>query len=132
MKVRWLIAAAIAVSLSVPVAASAHPLETNLGVFSGQFPEINVLEAEVGRDFFRDSVEAEYDKTANIGFVGFTARPAAGNLSLANSDIAFQGKRAYQGTFPGFRILDINNPSKPKEIVNYENCRHPSGQGDIV
>ena len=65
-------------------------------------------------------------------FVGFTARPAAGNLSLANSDIAFQGKYAYQGTFPGFRILDINNPSKPKEIVNYTQCAHPGGQGDVV
>ena len=132
MRSRWLIAATVAVLLAVPVGASAHPLESNLGVFSGQLPELNLLEAEAGRDFFRGSVEAEYDKTDNIGFVGFTARPAAGNLSLANSDIAFQGKRAYQGTFPGFRIIDISNASKPKEIINYENCRHPSGQGDIV
>lgn len=132
MKLRWLIAAVVAGSLAIPVAASAHPLESNLGVFSGQMPELNLLEAEAGRDFFRGSVEAEYDKTDNIGFVGFSARPAAGNLSLANSDIAFQGKRAYQGTFPGFRILDISNASKPKEIINYENCRHPSGQGDVV
>ena len=131
-KTRWLIAAAVAGSLAIPVAASAHPLEQNLGAFSGQFPEINMIEAEAGRDYFRDSVEAEYDKTDNIGFVGFSARPAAGNLSLANSDIAFQGKRAYQGTFPGFRILDISNASKPKEIINYEDCRHPSGQGDVV
>jgi LVIVD repeat-containing protein len=131
MKVRWLIAAAIAVSLAVPVGASAHPMSYG-GVFSGQLPEVSFFEAEAGRDYFRDSVEAEYDMTDNMRFVGFTARPAAGNLSLANSDIAFQGKRVYQGTFPGFRILDINNPSKPKEIVNYENCRHPSGQGDIV
>jgi hypothetical protein len=132
MKVKWLIAAVIAGSLAVPVAASAHPLESNLGVFSGQLPELNLLEAEAGRDFFRGSVESEYDKTDNIGFVGFTARPAAGNLSEANSDIAFQGKRAYQGTFPGFRILDISNASKPKEIINYTDCRHPSGQGDVV
>ena len=132
MNVRWLIAAAIAVSLAVPVAASAHPLERNLGAFSGQLPELSFVEAEAGRDFFRNGVESDYVKSANIGFVGFTARPAAGNLSLANSDIAFQGKRAYQGTFPGFRILDISNASKPKEIINYENCRHPSGQGDIV
>ena len=129
MRSRWLIAATVAVLLAVPVGASAHPLESNLGVFSGQFPEINVVEAEVGRDFFRDSVEAEYVKTDNIGFVGYSARPAAGNLSLANSDIAFQGKRAYQGTFPGFRIIDISNASKPKEIINYQDCRHPSGPG---
>jgi len=58
--------------------------------------------------------------------------PATGSLSEAHSDIAFQGKTAYQGTFPGFRIIDLNNPSKPKEIVNYDDCRHPSGQGDVV
>ena len=132
MKVRWLIAAVVAGSLAVPVAASAHPLETNLGVFSGQLPELNFFEAEAGRDFFRGTPPSEYDMTDNMRFVGFTARPAAGSLSEANSDIAFQGKYAYQGTFPGFRILDISNASKPKEIINYTDCRHPSGQGDVV
>jgi LVIVD repeat len=132
MNTRWLIAAAIAGSLAVPVAASAHPLESNLGVFSGQMPELNLLEAEAGRDYFRGTPPSEYDKTDNMRFVGFSARPAAGNLSLANSDIAFQGDRAYQGTFPGFRIIDISNASKPKELVNYTDCRHPSGQGDVV
>jgi len=132
MRSRWLIAAAVAVLLAVPVGASAHPLESNLGVFSGQLPELNLLEAEAGRDFFRGAPPSEYDKTDNMRFVGFTARPAAGSLSEANSDIAFQGKRVYQGTFPGFRILDINNPMKPKEIINYTDCRHPSGQGDVV
>ena len=70
--------------------------------------------------------------TDNMRFLGFSARAAAGSLSLANSDIAFQGKTAYQGTFPGFRIIDIRKPSNPREIINYENCRHPSGQGDVV
>ena len=132
MKVRWLIAAVVAGSLAVPVAASAHPLESNLGVFSGQLPELNLLEAEAGRDFFRGSPPTEYDKSDNMRFVGFSARPAAGSLSEANSDIAFQGNRAYQGTFPGFRILDISNASKPKELIDYTNCRHPSGQGDVI
>jgi hypothetical protein len=132
MRFRWLIAAVVAGSLAVPVAASAHPLESNLGVFSGQLPELNLLEAEAGRDFFRGSPPTEYAKSDNMRFVGFTARPAAGSLSEANSDIAFQGNRAYQGTFPGFRILDIHNPSKPKELINYTDCRHPSGQGDVV
>ena len=125
MRSRWLIAATVAVLLAVPVGASAHPLESNLGVFSGQMPELNLLEAEAGRDFFRGTPPSEYDKTDNMRFVGFTARPAAGSLSEANSDIAFQGKRAYQGTFPGFRILDISNASKPKEIINYRTAGIP-------
>ncbi len=132
MRFRWIIAAAVASALAVPVAASAHPLERNLGAFSGQLPELDLLEVESSRSFFRGAPPSEYETTSNMRFVGFSPRPAVGSLSEANSDIAFQGKRAYQGTFPGFRIIDINNPSKPKELVNYTNCRHPSGQGDVV
>ena len=132
MSIRWLVAAAFAVSLAVPVGASAHPLENTEGVFSGQLPEISFFEAEPGRSYFRGAPPSEYDKSDNMRFVGFSARPAAGSLSEANSDIAFQGERAYQGTFPGFRIIDISNASKPKELVNYTDCRHPSGQGDVV
>jgi hypothetical protein len=134
MRARWLIAAAFAVSLAVPVGASAHPLETNLGVFSGQLPEMGVdfQAVDSSRSWFNGTPPSEYDKTDNMRFVGFSARPAAGSLSEANSDIAFQGKLAYQGTFPGFRIIDIGNASKPREIINYTGCRHPSGQGDVI
>jgi hypothetical protein len=134
MRMRWLIAAAFAVSLAVPVGASAHPLERNLGAFSGQLPELGVGFENVtsSRSWFNGVPSGEYDKTDNMQFVGFSERQAVGNLSEANSDIAFQGKRAYQGTFPGFRIIDVSNASKPKEIINYTGCRHPSGQGDIV
>ena len=132
MKTRWLLAAAVAAMLAVPVGASAHPMETGNTLFSGQMPEVEgFLEAEPA-PFFRGSPPTQYDKTDNLRFVGFSPRPATGSLSEANSDIAFQGKTAYQGTFPGFRIIDISNASKPKEVINYTNCRHPSGQGDVV
>ena len=132
MKVRWLIAVALTGSLAVPVAASGHPLERNLGIFSSELPDVDLLEAAPSRSYFRGAPPSEYDTTDNMQFVGFSPRPAAGSLSLANSDVAFQGERVYQGTFPGFRIIDINNPSRPREIINYEDCRHPSGQGDVV
>jgi hypothetical protein len=132
MKARWLIAAVTAGALAVPVAASGHPLERNLGVFSGELPELNLQLDQPLRSYYHGDPPSEYDRTDNLRFVGFSARPAAGSLSEANSDIAFQGKLAYQGTFPGFRIIDMNNPSKPKEIINYTDCRHPSGQGDVV
>jgi hypothetical protein len=64
-------------------------------------------------------------------FLGFSARPAT-QFAEFNSDIAFQGTRAYQGTFQGFRILDVRNPFNPHEIINYQDCKHPSGQGDVV
>src|ERR1700754_4510405 len=123
MRAKWLLAAAVTATLAVPVAASAHPLETNAGVISEQMPEIGLFEAEAGRSFFRAAPPSEYDTTDNVRFVGFYARPAAGSLSEANSDIAFQGKRAYQGTFPGFRIIDVSNASKPRETINYTGCR---------
>lgn len=73
-----------------------------------------------------------YDTSDNMRFFSFSERQSMGNLSNANSDLAFQGRRVYQGTFPGFRIIDISDPTKPRQLVNYTDCRHPSGQGDVV
>jgi hypothetical protein len=67
-----------------------------------------------------------------LRFLSFSERQSGGNLSEANSDLAFQGDRVYQGTFPGFRIIDISDPARPEQLINYTNCRHPSGQGDVV
>ena len=64
-------------------------------------------------------------------FLGFSARPAPA-FAQFNSDLAFQDTTAYQGSFQGFRILDISNPANPQQILNYEDCVHPSGQGDVV
>jgi hypothetical protein len=47
---------------------------------------------------------------------------------VVNSDLAFWGKLAFSGNYDGFRILDISNPSKPKELVDYY-CRGP--QNDV-
>jgi len=45
-----------------------------------------------------------------------------------NSDMAFYGKRAYVGTYDGFRILDIKKPKKMK-LLSDTRCR--SNQGDV-
>ncbi len=107
MRPRLLVGVAIAATLAVPVAASALP--DSQGV-----------------------PPASFETTDNFRFEGFSARAAVGSLSLANSDLAFQGGVAYQGTFPGFRIIDLENRARPQEIINYSDCRHPSGQGDLV
>ena len=132
MKARWLVAAAVSASLAVPVGASAHPMEIGNTLFSGQMPEISGFLESQPVPFFRGSPPTQYSKSDNVRFLGFSARPATGSLSEANSDIAFQGRYTYQGTFPGFRIVDIGNPLKPREVINYTDCRHPSGQGDVV
>ena len=40
-----------------------------------------------------------------------------------NSDLAFWGDTAVQGTYAGFRLVDVSFPTRPKEIVNWEECR---------
>jgi hypothetical protein len=51
-----------------------------------------------------------------------------GAFGFANSDIAFQGDYAFFGSFNGFNILDISNPSAPT-IKTSVVC--PGGQGDL-
>lgn len=53
--------------------------------------------------------------------------PASGQF---NSDIAFWGDRAIQGTYWGFQIIDISNPEDPQTITDYDQCR--GNQGDVI
>ncbi len=46
-----------------------------------------------------------------------------------SSDIAFQGKYAYQGNYNGFRVIDISAPGNPKLVAETE-CN--GDQGDLV
>jgi len=78
--------------------------------------------------------------TQNMHPMGFSARaipldntvPGAG---VFNSDLTFWGRTAYQGTYEGFRIIDISEPDNPVEIVNYTGCVGGTGignQGDVL
>ena len=60
------------------------------------------------------------------------ATPGAG---IFNSDIAFWGKTAYQGTYEGFRIIDVTEPDNPVEINNFTGCVQGTAtgnQGDVL
>jgi hypothetical protein len=46
-----------------------------------------------------------------------------------SSDLAFQGKFAYQGTYDGFRVVNISAPGNPK-LVSEVVCN--GDQGDVV
>jgi hypothetical protein len=65
-------------------------------------------------------------------FLGYSPRQTTGSLSEANSDIAFQRKVAWQGSFKGFRSIDISDPRNPRQIFNFEDCASNAGQGDVV
>lgn len=49
-------------------------------------------------------------------------------LAFANSDLAFQGNRLFQGNFYGLSIYDISNPAKAKLLTTIV-C--PGGQNDV-
>ncbi len=62
-----------------------------------------------------------------------TGQPGNGSF---NSDLAFWGKTAVQGTYAGFRLIDVSAPANPKEIVNWEECNSllntQGNQGDVI
>ena len=70
----------------------------------------------------------EYDYSPNMEPLGIAPRPIPPGSD--NTDIAFWGDTAYEGTYWGFHIVDISDPENPTTINNYEDCR--AGQGDVI
>jgi hypothetical protein len=59
--------------------------------------------------------------TQNMKPQGYSPRvvPLTGAGSgIYNSDLAFWGKKAYQGSYSGFRIIDVSDPENPVELKN--------------
>jgi len=76
--------------------------------------------------------------TKNMHPLGYSARvvPLTGAGSgVLNSDLAFWGKNAYQGTYEGFRIIDVSDPESPVELANFTDCVQGTttgNQGDVI
>jgi hypothetical protein len=110
-----------------PTFTAAHECEGEGGAVTAQFEN-----SQSAADPVEDAVST-FEHSPNLTPIGFSARtvPTSGTGSgFINSDLAFQGKYAYQGTYNGFRIVDIENPADPKQITNYTGCT--TGQGDLV
>jgi LVIVD repeat len=77
---------------------------------------------------------ADHDNRAatdNITALGHSPYvPPTDGPRIVNSDLAFWGNRAYQGTYNGFRIIDITDPAAPAELITYEGCE--GNQGDVM
>src|SRR5918999_4880817 len=65
----------------------------------------------------------------NMEPLGWEPRPNP-TSSIINSDLAFWGNRAYQGTYDGFQIINISNPEDPQQVLDYNQCS--GDQGDLV
>jgi hypothetical protein len=133
MRSRIIVAAiAIATMLVVPGAVSAHPFTVSGGVFSGEMPQIGLDSGLMASPTGYRGQQAPGDyETKRLQFLSLSARPVS-SLAQANSDIAFQGDRAYQGNFQGFRIIDISRPGNLRQITAFEDCQGEGGQGDVV
>jgi hypothetical protein len=59
----------------------------------------------------------------------FVAMDPRGN-GVTNSDLAFWGDMAINGTYTGFRLIDISNPDAPTSLMDYQGC--DGGQGDVM
>jgi hypothetical protein len=82
-----------------------------------------------------------FDYTKNMHPLGYSARtvpldntvPGSG---VFNSDLAFWGDMAVQGTYGGFRLVDISSSSEPREIVSWQECASNTSttgnQGDVI
>ena len=112
MLTRSLIGAiAAAAALSLVPAAAAEPVEAAVGTFT---------------------------YTKNMHPQGYSARvvpPSGAGAGIFNSDLAFWGKTAYQGTYEGFRIVDVSDPENPVQITNFTDCVQGTttgNQGDVI
>lgn len=72
---------------------------------------------------------ATFTHTENLQPLSASLRtpPSSG---VFNSDLAFWGRKAYHGTYDGFRVLDISNPAEPKVLSTYTGCS--GNQGDVI
>ncbi len=76
---------------------------------------------------------ASFTWTPNMNPLGASPRPIP-DVGVFNTDLAFWGDRAFQGTYDGFRIIDISESSAPGSIIDYTGCSgvSASGQGDVI
>ncbi len=88
-----------------------------------------------------DRATATFDFTDNMDPIGYSARKVPldnfrPRQSVFNSDLAFWGETAIQGTYAGFRMVDIDDQDDPEEIVDWEDCASPTNtvgnQGDVI
>jgi len=84
---------------------------------------------------------ATFEYTPNMHPLGYSPRvvpldnntPGAG---VFNSDLAFWDETAVQGTYAGFRLVDVSEPGEPAEIINWTECASATNtvgnQGDVI
>jgi hypothetical protein len=87
------------------------------------------------------SATATFEYTQNMHPLGFSpnAVPLDNTVpgqGVFNSDLAFWGNTAVQGTYSGFRLIDVEESDDPVEIIDWTECSSPTtttgNQGDVI
>lgn len=121
--------------------AAAHPdcIEALAGgadcVQEGEEYELGTEITDVSPGSPVDDAVGTFEFSPNMTARGFSARqlpPSGTGSSLYNSDLAFQGNLAYQGTYAGFRVIDVSDPANPIQLHNEVSCSVGGSQGDVV
>jgi hypothetical protein len=82
-----------------------------------------------------------FEYTNNMHPLGFSANPVpldntVPGAGVFNSDLAFWGDTAVQGTYSGFRLVDVSAPANPRQIIDWTECASPTNtvgnQGDVI
>jgi hypothetical protein len=84
---------------------------------------------------------SDFVYSKNMRPLGFSPNPVPldntkPGSGVFNSDLAFWGKTAVQGTYSGFRLVDISSSRAPREIEDWTACANPTNtvgnQGDVI
>ena len=82
-----------------------------------------------------------FDYTQNMHPLGFSENTVpidntVPGQGVFNSDLAFWGTTAVQGTYSGFRLVDVEEPDNPTQIIDWTECSSPTNtvgnQGDVI
>jgi len=88
-----------------------------------------------------EDATATFDYSDNMQPFGYSPREiglASGSERAGsfNSDLAFWGPMAVQGTYAGFRLINISATGRPREVNNWEDCasnaNSQGNQGDVI
>jgi len=95
------------------------------------------MSVAVAADDPREGLDPGYipwdEATSNVELLDNDPRVAPfdappGNFGFVNSDLAFSGDRAFVGSFNGFQVYDLADPTDPELEASFV-C--PGGQGDL-
>ncbi|MEV7521202.1 hypothetical protein [Streptomyces sp. NPDC091371] len=109
--------------MAAPAAATPDPGDLAPGFGSRQ----SAAGLTAGRELAPGEIPGQ-DEIVHSANIKPLANIPSADPAVINSDIAFQGRYAYAGSYSGFTIYDIANPKAPKTVTQVL-C--PGGQNDI-